>query len=67
MIWAVTLRGLYYGVPTGSEGAYDWTKFDLPNSNNDRMFVIEVVPGAREFYIGMDGGDLYHLTEDLLP
>ena len=67
MIWVVSLQGLYYGLPTGSEGAYEWTKFDLPDSNNDRMFVIEVVPGAREFYIGMDGGDLYHLTEDLLP
>ena len=66
MIWAATLSGLYYGLPSGS--TYVWTKLDLVDSNNDRMYVIEVIPGAtREFYIGMDGGDLYHLTEDLLP
>ncbi len=59
MIWAATLSGLYYGVPSGS--TYVWTKFDLADSNNDRLFVIEVIPGAiREFYIGMDGGGLYH-------
>ena len=66
MIWAATLGGLYYGLPSGS--TYAWTKYDLVDSNNERMYVIEVIPGpTREFYIGMDGGDLYHLTEDLLP
>ena len=68
MIWAATLSGLYYGVPSGE--TYVWTQFDLADSNNDRMFVIEVIPGAtREFYIGMDGGGLYHFPQpgDLLP
>ena len=69
MIWAATWEeGLYYGLPSGVGGAYEWVEFDLVDSNNEHMYVIEVVPGApREFYIGMDGGDLYHLTEDLLP
>ncbi len=67
MIWAATLSGLYYG-QLSDDNTYIWTKLDLVDSNNDRMYVIEVIPGdTREFYIGMDGGDLYHLTEDLLP
>ncbi|MBG0787711.1 MAG: hypothetical protein H0S79_21695, partial [Anaerolineaceae bacterium] len=68
MIWAATINGLFYGLPTGPEGAYEWTKFDVPDSNNDRFYVIEVIPGTtRDFYVGMDGGDLVRLTEDLLP
>jgi photosystem II stability/assembly factor-like uncharacterized protein len=67
MVWAATWDGLYYGTATNPDGPYEWTKFDLVDSNNEHMYVIEVIPGAREFYIGMDGGDLYHLTEDLLP
>ena len=67
MIWAVTWEGLYYGRPTGVDDAYEWIKLDLVGSNNEHMQVIEVIPGVHEFYIGMDGGDIYHLTEDLLP
>ena len=66
MIWVTTYDGLYYGLPTGEDGGYKWIKFDLKGSNNENMKVIEVIPGAtREFYIGMDGGDIYPLTEDL--
>jgi hypothetical protein len=70
MIWAATLEGLYYGLPTGAEGAYEWTNYDLDDSNNDRMYVIEIISvsgSTREFYIGMDGGDINHLIVDLLP
>lgn len=68
MIWAATQNGLYYGLPTGPEGAYEWTKFDVPGSNNDRIMVIEVIPGTeRDFYIGMDGGDLVKLPAEILP
>ena len=68
MIWAATQNGLYYGRPTGPEGAYEWTKFDVPGSNNDRILVIEVIPGStRDFYIGMDGGDLVKLPAEILP
>ena len=72
MIWLATLEGLYYGTPTGTGGAYEWTKYNMVDSNNERMFVIEVISvsdSTREFYVGMDGGDIYHLIEegDLLP
>lgn len=68
VIWAATWEGLYYGLPTGVGGAYEWTEFDLVDSNNDHMYVIEVIPGAtRAFYIGMDGGDLYLLTDEMIP
>ena len=68
MIWAATDSGLFYGVPAAPGEPYNWTEFDVPESNNPHFTVIKVIPGAtREFFVGMDGGDLVKLTEDILP
>ncbi len=58
IIWATTYEGLYQSIDSGNS----WNPYPIADLLNDNLMIIVAIPGVHEFYIGSDGGDLYHFV-----
>ncbi len=58
IIWATTYEGLYQSTDAGDT----WSPYPIADLLNKKLITIVAIPGVHEFYLGADGGDIYHFA-----